>query len=120
MVRYGFAATSAELGWVPLAAGAEFDESAGVPGALAGAPGEPLVTTILPTLLGGVALIPPDDCVTYCGVRPFHHEARPENHPSAMGGCPFPSYAGEDMRYPVTMPGRLNSSLSTDPSVRIC
>ena len=76
--------------------------------------------TVEPTLLGGLALTPPDDCVLYCGVRPFHHEARPENHPSATGGCPFPSYAGVDMSYPVTMPGRLNSSLSTDPSVRIC
>jgi hypothetical protein len=58
---------------------------------------------------------------TYCGVKPCHHAVRPENQPIAAGGCPFPSYASEDMAcYPVTMPGRLNSSLSTDPSVRIC
>jgi len=61
----------------------------------------------------------PRGIVVYSGVKAFHHEARPENHPSDRGGCPLPSYAGEDTRYPTT-PGRLNSSFSTLPSVRIC
>lgn len=96
-MRYGFATRGAVLGSVPLAAGCAPDEAAGFPGTPEGASGEPTVTTAELTPLRGVALRPPDACVTYCGVRLFHHAVRPENQPSATGGCPFPSYAGEDM-----------------------
>ena len=97
LLRYGLAVRGAVLGSVPLAARCETDEAAGFPGAPEGASGEPTVATVELPPLRGVALIPPDVCVTYCGVRPFHHAPRPENQPSATGGCPFPSYAGEDM-----------------------
>jgi len=96
-MRYGFATRGAVLGSAPLEVGCAPDEAAGFPGAPAGASGEPIVATAWLTALRGVALIPLDACVTYCGVRPFHHVVRPENQPSATGGCPFPSYAGEDM-----------------------
>jgi hypothetical protein len=45
-VRYGFAALGAELGSDPLAAGCAPDESAGLPDAPEGAPGEPVETTV--------------------------------------------------------------------------
>jgi hypothetical protein len=63
--------------------------------------------------LRGLPLVPPDVGTTYCGLSP-HQAAKPENQL-----CPFPSYAGADIAY-TTMPGRLNNSLSTDPTVRIC
>jgi len=96
-VRYGFAARGAVLGSIPLAARCAPGEVVGFPGAPAGATGESFVTTAELTPLGGLTRTPPDVCVTYCGVRPFHQAPRPENQPRATGGCPFPSYAGEDM-----------------------
>ena len=93
-MHYGFAACGAVLGSVPLAAGCAPEEAVGFPGTPAGASGRPIVTA---ELTPGLALVPLDACVAYCGVRLFHHAARPENQPSATGGCPFPSYAGEDM-----------------------
>jgi hypothetical protein len=117
-VGYDLAVHGAELGVAPLAAVCTLDESVGFPMAPAGAVGELVVTCgVVP--LRAATLIPLDACVTYCGVRLFHHAARPANQPLAAGGCRFPSYAGVDMGY-ATMPGRLNSSLRTDPSVRIC
>ena len=96
-MRYGLAVRGAVLGSAPLAAGCAPDEAAGFPGAPEGASGALLVVTAELTPLRGVALRPLDACMTYCGVRPFHHAPRPENQPSATGGCPFPSYAGGDM-----------------------
>jgi len=71
-----------------LAAGWVHDASADSPGAHESALGEPIVTPVELTLLAWV---------TYRGVRPFHHDASPDNHPCEAGGCRFPSYVGDDM-----------------------
>src|SRR5882672_8220438 len=91
--RYGFAALGTGVRTVPLAAEGPVDGSGGFPRAPAGASAE-LTFVVELALLGCGALVPRDAWMTYCGVRRFHHAARPENQPCAAGGCRFPSYAG--------------------------
>jgi hypothetical protein len=116
-VRYGLIAAS--LG-VPVATCAA-EESAALPDELVTASGQLPVAAGTSALRDSMVPVTRSTWVTYRGVRPFHHEVSPENHPSDTGGGPFPSYTGDDIAgYPITGHGRLNSSLSTDPSVRIC